>query len=98
MRTSTPICFYGLRRWLGWMLGDLMTQLSACFSGGRHDALLFLRNLLNVRLAHATAALSAHGYTRQGVDASSAEGSDTMVSDMLALIDTHHHETFTQAD
>jgi hypothetical protein len=23
---------------------------------------------------------------------------DTMVSDMLALIDTHHHETFTQAD
>jgi hypothetical protein len=43
------------------MLGDLMTQLSA---GGRHDALLFLRNLLNVRLAHATAVLSAHGYTR----------------------------------
>ena len=89
---------HGLRRWLGWMLGDLMTQLSACFSGGRHDALLFLRNLLNVRLAHATAALSAHGYTRRGVDASVAEVSDTMVSDMLALIDTHHHETFTQAD
>jgi hypothetical protein len=51
-----------------------------------------------VRLAHATAALSAHGYTRRGVDASVAEVSDTMVSDMLALIDTHHHETFTQAD
>jgi hypothetical protein len=89
---------YGLRRWLGWMLGDLMTQLSASFSGGRHDALLFLRNLLNVRLAHATAALSAHGYTRRGVDAPFAEGSDTMISDMLALIDTHHHETFTEAD
>lgn len=94
-----PLPFaYGLRRLLGWMLGDLMSQLSACFSGGRHDALLFLRNLLNVRLAHATAALSAHGYTRRGVDASVAEVSDTMVSDMLALIDTHHHETFTQAD
>ena len=31
---------YGLRRWLAWMLGDLVTQLSPCFSGGRHDALV----------------------------------------------------------
>jgi len=71
-------------------LGLLLRWPPRCFA--------LFRNLLNVRLAHATAALSAHGYTRRGVDASVAEVSDTMVSDMLALIDTHHHETFTQAD
>ena len=36
----------GLRRWLSWMLGDVVRQLSACFSGGGDDARLFLRNFV----------------------------------------------------
>jgi len=30
----------GLRRWLSWMLGDVLRQLTQSFEGGREDALV----------------------------------------------------------
>jgi len=87
----------GLRRWLSWMLGDMLRQLTDSFQGGRPDALLFMRNFITVRLAHGTASLSARGLGAGPGGTNDIAflqvGTERLIDDMIALIDTHNHET-----